>query len=96
MSVFETANEIGTHAATIDLVDGNAATMTSGNFLTTTEVSGAETIGAADQLVILVGADYTNAQAETAMEAAAVGTMGTVLADDDAISFFTLTEQIGH
>ena len=87
LSVFETANEIGTHAATIDLVDGNAATMTSGNFLTTTEVSGAETIGAGDQLVILVGADYTNAQAETAMEAAGgrALTMGTVLADDDAI-----------
>ena len=87
LSVFETANEIGTHAATIDLVDGNAATMTSGNFLTTTEVSGAETIGAGDQLVILVGADYTNAQAETAMEAtgARALTTGTVLADDDAI-----------
>jgi S-layer protein len=87
LSIFETANEIGAHAATIDLVDGNAATIAAGNFLTTEEVSGAETIAAGDQLLILVGANYTQTTALTAVEASGgrALTMGTVLADDDAI-----------
>jgi hypothetical protein len=86
LSVFETANEIGTHNATIDLVDGNAASVTSGNFLTFTEVSADTTIGAGDQLMVIVGANYTNATALTAIETgAAEFTTGTALEDDDAV-----------
>jgi len=87
LSVFETLDEIGSHSATIDLVDGNAASISSGNYLTFEEVSGAETVGAGDQLLVLVGADYTNATALTAMEATGgrALTTGTALADDDAV-----------
>jgi hypothetical protein len=87
LSIFETANEIGAHNATGDLVAGNAASIAAGNFLTTTEVSGATTIGAGDQLLILVGANYTQTTALTAVEASGgrALTMGTVLADDDMI-----------
>jgi hypothetical protein len=85
LSVLETANEI-TGTDTVDLVAGAAGSVAAGNFLTIEELTAAETLTDADQLLIITGTNAaTSAAALDLIEAGGTRaiTTGATLADDD-------------